>query len=880
LTKFIVVGVTTVLVGALALPILHPHPAAAGPVIAYPDLRINVPVSSFSIANPTPSTRTLDFTHVTWNAGTGPLEIRPNYNPTTGIAEGYQALYTMTSPGQWSFVSTVPIARPMVWDPPIDYRFPLSAFALYSIGSDGGVGGVVATSPKVDFCITEDTHVGGVPNSPATANYSPGDCDSPNGILGLSVGWGDEYDSTDPGQNIDVTSVPDGTYWLRATVDPYHLLEESNASNNTTDTEIAITGNKVTVVKQVSTDSTPPTVAVTSPSSGANLSGTINLQAAVSGPNPITNVQWLLDGLPIGPALTAAPYSLAWNSTAATPGPHILTAQALDAEGFYGTAPAVPITVEQQVGGFAVDSLVSTQGNSTATTGTFSTTSPGDLLVALVASDANPFHTGQQSVTVSGAGLTWKRVVQSNTEHGDSEIWTATSPAVLNTVTVTSTPSQTGYNQLLTVVAVTGASGVGASSSAGAGTGAPSITMKSTAAGSWALAVGNDFDNAIARTLGAGQNLLSAWTSTSTGDTYWAQSATTLSSSAGQSLTLSDTAPTTDQWNLAAVEVLPASGTPPPPPPPPPTVSIISPSPNQTVTGTVPVTASASSTIGVASVQLLVDGLPFGPLLTTAPYAVNWDTTSVANGTHNLSAIALDTQGQSTTAAAVPVMVQNAVAPPPCFVMDTKVVATGHGALTTTAFHTAAPGELLLAFVGSDGPSKGTQKVTVTGAGLTWSLVSRADSQLGDAEIWTATTTSTLSGATVTSAQSVGTYDQSLTVIALQGTSGTGATATAGARTGAPAVTVTTTYQNSLVFGVGNDWDNALARTVGTNQVSLSQWVDTSTGDTYWVQSTSSPPAAAGAVTLSDTAPTTDRWNFAAVEVIGQSTGQLSLYGG
>ena len=39
------------------------------------------------------------------------------------------------------------------------------------------------------------------------------------------------------------------------------------------------------------------------------------------------------------------------------------------------------------------------------------------------------------------------------------------------------------------------------------------------------------------------------------------------STAAGQTLTLSDTAPTADRWNLAAVEVLPAGAPPPPPPP-------------------------------------------------------------------------------------------------------------------------------------------------------------------------------------------------------------------------------------------------------------------------------------------------------------------------
>ena len=94
-----------------------------------------------------------------------------------------------------------------------------------------------------------------------------------------------------------------------------------------------------------------------------------------------------------------------------------------------------------------------------------------------------------------------------------------------------------------------------------------------------------------------------------------------------------------------------------------------------------------------------------------------------------------------------------------------------------------------------------------------------------------------------------------------------GATATTNAAKGAPTATVTTTRAGSLVIGVGNDYDNAIARTLGTGQTMVHQYL-ASTGDTYWVQMRSTNVAASGtAVTINDTAPTTDRYNFAVVEV-------------
>ena len=59
--------------------------------------------------------------------------------------------------------------------------------------------------------------------------------------------------------------------------------------------------------------------------------------------------------------------------------------------------------------------------------------------------------------------------------------------------------------------------------------------------------------------------------------------------------------------------------------------------------------------------------------------------------------------------------------------------------LTTPNFSTAAPNELLLAFVSTDYRRGANATVTgVSGGGLTWVLVRRTNVQLGTAEIWRA----------------------------------------------------------------------------------------------------------------------------------------------
>jgi hypothetical protein len=71
------------------------------------------------------------------------------------------------------------------------------------------------------------------------------------------------------------------------------------------------------------------------------------------------------------------------------------------------------------------------------------------------------------------------------------------------------------------------------------------------------------------------------------------------------------------------------------------------------------------------------------------------------------------------------------------------------------------------------------------------------------------------------------------------------------------------------VYGVGSDWDAATARTLGAGQSMVHEWVDTAVGDTFWTQCVNAASAAAGAVvTLNDTAPTANRSNFVAVEIV------------
>ena len=93
------------------------------------------------------------------------------------------------------------------------------------------------------------------------------------------------------------------------------------------------------------TDNTPPTISLTAPTNGATISGAVSVSATASDNVGVASVQFVLDGSALGVSVTSAPYSVSWNTTTASNGAHILTAQAKDAAGNVSTSASVSVTV-------------------------------------------------------------------------------------------------------------------------------------------------------------------------------------------------------------------------------------------------------------------------------------------------------------------------------------------------------------------------------------------------------------------------------------------------------------------------------------------------------------------------------------------------------
>jgi peptidoglycan/xylan/chitin deacetylase (PgdA/CDA1 family) len=526
------------------------------------------------------------------------------------------------------------------------------------------------------------------------------------------------------------------------------------------------------------------------------------------------------------------------------------------------------VDVEPSLRPPTVVQTVYSDGKGARTTPGFSV-GAGDLLVAFVSSDGP----GElQSASVSGGGLTWTLVQRVNAQYGTSEIWAARATTPLTNVSVSSTQAiqQTGtivYYQSLTVMTFVGAGGIGAKAAAGAPSGAPTVSLTTTKDQSLVYVVGNDWDNGIARVLGTDQQMVHQYLKWST---HWVQTlAAGAIARAGSSVRLYDTDPTTDHWNFAAVEII-GSAQPP------------FAEPN--VSAGLPQTVASGSTVTLT-------GTASDPNIPPRPLTYAWTQTggpavTLMNATTPAASFTAPTLAAGATPLtlgftltvsngplATPATTSVVVTPPLKSTTVTQTVfSDGKGKRTTSAFNVNA-GDLLVAFVSSDGPAQ-SQSATVSGGGLTWTLAHRVNVQPGTSEIWTATAAAPLANVTVSSKQAIqqtGTivYYQSLTVMTFAGASGLGARAAAGGTSGAPTVSLTTTKDGSLVYAVGNDWDQPIARTLGAGQKMVHQYL---AWTTHWVQTLAAGAVAtAGSpVRLYDTDPSTDHWNFAAVEITVQ----------
>jgi hypothetical protein len=211
------------------------------------------------------------------------------------------------------------------------------------------------------------------------------------------------------------------------------------------------------------------------------------------------------------------------------------------------TCDAETLTVVPQP---SINVQTTAKGASSATA-TMSTTVAGDILVALVA--ARGPVAGGQAVTVSGGGLAWHFIGRENAGRGDAEIWTATASGIVKSASIKATAKTGGFTVTMTIMAMEHATGIGPVAKATASSGAPKATLTTNHIDAWVIAMADDWTHSVTPKSAAGQYVASRVVDST--DTFWAQATDPLVAKSGTSVTISDSAPTGDPWDLIAFEV-------------------------------------------------------------------------------------------------------------------------------------------------------------------------------------------------------------------------------------------------------------------------------------------------------------------------------------
>ena len=360
---------------------------------------------------------------------------------------------------------------------------------------------------------------------------------------GAQVGIGESVVIADASGNYTFPNLINGTYTVTPAKPGYVFTPNGQT--------VTINNANVTGVNFAAA---PVTISGTITPAASGTGATITIGGGITATVDATGA-FVLNAVPNG-TYTLTPVKSGFSFTPASQS--VTVSNGVSVSGVSFTAAAVPT-------GIIIDA-VKTAGSSprvaSIASGTFSTTAANELLLAFVeASNNEPTPTTVQTVT--GGSLSWTFVRRTNTQRGTAEVWRAFATTTLTNQTVTANLSQWAAASI-TVMSFknvdttgAGAGAIGATGGGSAATGAPTASLVTTRSGSMVLGAGNDWDGMAARTVGAGQTLVSQFLGTD-GDTFWVQRTTNTVPAAGTTVTINDTAPANHQWNLVIVEILPA----------------------------------------------------------------------------------------------------------------------------------------------------------------------------------------------------------------------------------------------------------------------------------------------------------------------------------
>lgn len=219
---------------ATAAAIENPCEGAEARTLLCPNLRIG-PASEMYVQENGPGRVLLRATSDVRSRGLGPMELR-------GTRDGHRTMRTVqriyrkggghldvAGGATLRFTGVGAYFGGFYWK-----VHQLAQFDLRRVLPDGSLGGVVRTSPKLNYCLRDLTLTRPGRRAPDSRHY-PGCNQNPyqdRVTLGTSVGWSDIYPAPYHQQYINVAGLR-GCFGFEMIVDPKGLLFESNEEDNT-----------------------------------------------------------------------------------------------------------------------------------------------------------------------------------------------------------------------------------------------------------------------------------------------------------------------------------------------------------------------------------------------------------------------------------------------------------------------------------------------------------------------------------------------------------------------------------------------------------------------------------------------------------------------
>jgi subtilisin family serine protease len=367
-----------------------------------------------------------------------------------------------------------------------------------------------------------------------------------------------------------------------------------------------------------------PVAAITSPSDGAIVAGSVNVVAEGTDNVGVVNVELYKDDVLVGNS-TTSPYTFAWTTTSDTDGPHTFVSKAYDAAGNVGTSSAIVVNVDNT----APSANVSAPADGAIVRGTA-------VAIAASASDSS----GVQKVDFYYDG---------NTLAGTD----TAAPYTINWDTSTLTNGTHSLHVVVTDLA--GNSTLSGQISVTVDNAAPTVTLTNPENGTALTGVVNltadAGDNVGVQKVQyyRDSNVLLGTSLSAPFDFSW-DSTTVTSGTHTLFAVATDIAGNTATSTTISVTVDRTL----------PTVSMTAPSIGALVTGTaVALSATASDNVGIARVDFYRDSNVLIGTDNTSPYEMSWDSTSTTSGAHTIYAIATDTVGNTRTSSVVNVTVDN-----------------------------------------------------------------------------------------------------------------------------------------------------------------------------------------------------------------------------